>query len=335
MFSDKEIAQVSPGETCDPGQICTNEKPPDSLSVPESRSDGVSGESRAEKMEMISQEKSLMLGDVFDGIDLQDSSVGNRHNDFFDDFELIINESEDFVPESCVNLFEALDVNDYGDDGMAKQTLDLVQNVAEEPNIATELQVDTVEGDKKVSEIIGSKAEEVESNEVISSGVLETSNEILARETELEKPVNSCQVLAASISQMAEDEDVEEGEISGDDNDDNMLIVDDLPVEKHEESHVSQEVFDQRGGGASSLFCGVGSLSSPGIVEEKEQRQIGKKLGVEVSNLDNGAKKSEQTSNNKEKVSEIKSGMLYCLGFLIKSDFYYNFVSAVGSWNLH
>ncbi|CAE6244497.1 unnamed protein product [Arabidopsis arenosa] len=222
-----EIAQASPGETCEP---------PENLSTVESKSNGVSGDLRGEKVETISQEKSLMLGDVFDGIDLQDASVGSRHTDFFDSFELMINENQDFVPESCVNLFEALDVNDYGGDGMvaslddiAKQPLDIVQNVVEKPNIATE-------SDKKAEEVPKS----VESNEVISSGVLEACDETVQREMELEKPVDSSQVLVDSVSPIVEDDDVEEGEISGDDNDD-MLVEDDEPVERHEESKVSQD----------------------------------------------------------------------------------------------
>ncbi|ESQ42718.1 hypothetical protein EUTSA_v10012834mg [Eutrema salsugineum] len=281
-----EIAQASPGETCEPGKICADEKPPENLSILEPRSDGGSGESRAEK-----EEKILMLGDVFDGIDLQDASVGNQHKDFFDDFELMINDSEDFVPESCVNFSETLDVNDYDVDGMAKQALVFVQNVAEKPNnTATEIQVDSVEGDdKKVSEIIGSKAEEVpklaESNEVLSSGVVDINNETLAREMESEKkPVDCSQVVAASISQMVEDGDVEEGEISGDDND-NMLIGDDLPVERHEDSHVSQEIVDKNGEGTSKSSCS------------------GPSFGVEVLNVENGVKEKDQTSKNQEKMA--------------------------------
>ncbi|CAH8279939.1 unnamed protein product [Arabidopsis lyrata] len=218
-----EIAPVSPGETC---------KPPENLSMVESKSNGVSVDLRGEN----SQEKSLMLGDVFDGIDLQDASVGSRHTDFFDSFELMINENPDFVPESCVNLFEALDVNDYDGDGMvasldniAKQPLDFVQNVVEKPNISTE-------SDKKVEEVPKS----AESNEVKSSGVLEACDETVQREMELEKPVDSTPVLVDSVSRIVEDDDVEEGEISGDDNDD-MLVEDDEPVERHEECQVSRD----------------------------------------------------------------------------------------------
>ncbi|EFH39284.1 predicted protein [Arabidopsis lyrata subsp. lyrata] len=218
-----EIAPVSPGETC---------KPPENLSMVESKSNGVSVDLRGEN----SQEKSLMLGDVFDGIDLQDASVGIRHTDFFDSFELMINENPDFVPESCVNLFEALDVNDYDGDGMvasldniAKQPLDFVQNVVEKPNISTE-------SDKKVEEVPKS----AESNEVKSSGFLEACDETVQREMELEKPVDSTPVLVDSVSRIVEDDDVEEGEISGDDNDD-MLVEDDEPVERHEECQVSRD----------------------------------------------------------------------------------------------
>ncbi|CAH2069685.1 unnamed protein product [Thlaspi arvense] len=284
-----DIAQVSPGEKR------TDEKLPENSSIPEPISDGGSGESRAEKEETISQENSLMLGDVFDGIDLEDASISSQqHKDFFDEFELMINESEDFVPETCVNLFESLDVNDYDDDGMAKQAIDLVQSVAEKPDVATELRVDSVEGDdEKISEFIGIKAEEApklaERNGVISPGVLETNNETLGREMEPEKPVNSSsQVVAASVSQMVEDDDVEEGEISGDDDNDddnNMLIDDDLQVERHEESHDTQDVLDQRGAGTSKSSCS--SLFS----------------GVEVLKVENGVKEKDQTSKNQEKMA--------------------------------
>lgn len=282
MFSDKEIAQASPGETYEP---------PENLSTVESKSNGVSGDLRGEKVDKISQEKSLMLGDVFDGIDLQDASVGSRHTDFFDSFELMINETQDFVPESCVNLFEALDVNDYDGDGMvaslgdiAKQPLDIVQNVTEKLNVESEVQVDPVGGDNKAEEVPKS----VESNEVISSGVLEACDEIV-------QPVDSTQVLVDSVSRIVEDDDVEEGEISGDDNDD-MLVGDDEPVESHEESHVSQE--------------GIGNshLTS--------HESFGKELGVEVSNVD-------------------KRMECYVAWVLMKSDLYFNFLSADGSWNLH
>lgn len=46
-------------------------------------------------------------------------------------------------------------MNDYDDDdGMEKQGSDLVQSVAENAGIATEVHVDSVEYDKKVSEYI-------------------------------------------------------------------------------------------------------------------------------------------------------------------------------------
>ncbi|KAF2558571.1 hypothetical protein F2Q68_00017993 [Brassica cretica] len=45
-------------------------------------------------------------------------------SDFSDEFELIVNESEDFVPENCVNLFEELDVNNYN--GMAKRNKQVI-----------------------------------------------------------------------------------------------------------------------------------------------------------------------------------------------------------------
>lgn len=68
MFSYKTIAQASPGETCKP----TNELP-----VVESRSVRVPSYSRGEKLETISLEIFFMLGDVFDGIYLQDAYVGS------------------------------------------------------------------------------------------------------------------------------------------------------------------------------------------------------------------------------------------------------------------
>lgn len=323
MFSEKkkEIAQVSPGETSEPGEVCPDEKPPEKSSILEPRSDGECGESKAENVEMISLEKSLMLGDVFDGIDLPDASVSSQHKDFFDEFELMMNESEDIlVPENCVNLFEALDVNDYDDDGMAKQALDLAQTVPEKPHIATtELQADSVEGHEKVSEV----PKLVESSEVTSSGVLEIDNGILAREMELEKPVSSGQVLAASVSQMVEDDDVEEGEISGDDND-NMLIEEEdyLPVKNHEESRLSEDVVDKRGEGTSKSSCS--SLFS----------------GVDVLKVENGGKEEDQTSKNQEKVSgirKIRKVKCYGLSYLAftKSDFVFLFffVFADGFWN--
>ncbi|XP_006280089.2 zinc finger CCCH domain-containing protein 65 [Capsella rubella] len=275
LVSRTEIAQVSPEEVC--------KLPEDSSMVDSKSSEVSSGDSRCEKVETISEEKSLMLGDVFDGIDLQDATVGSQHKDFFDDFELMINGSGEFVPESCVNLFGALDVNDYGDgvvaslDDIAKQPLDSVQNVVEKPNISIEVQIDPVESDKKGEEVPKS----VESNEIISSGVLEACNERDQREMELEKTVNSTQVLVDSLPQIVEDDDVEEGELSGDDND-YMLVGDDEPVERHEESHVSQE-----GIGNSHLIS---------------HETFGKKLGVEVSNVDNRAKKSDQTFSNEAKI---------------------------------
>ncbi|XP_010483176.1 PREDICTED: zinc finger CCCH domain-containing protein 65-like isoform X1 [Camelina sativa] len=243
-----ETAQASPGETCEP---------PENSSVVEPRSN----------VETISQGEHLLLGDVFDGIDLQDATVGSRHKDFFDDFELMINVSQDFVPESCVNLFEALDVNDYNGDGIvaslddiSKQPLDIVENVVEKPDIATEVQVDPVESDKKAEEV-------PKPAEVISSGVLEACNGKFQREMGLEKPVDdSTQVLVDSVPRLVEDDDVEEGEISGDENDD-MLVGDDEPVERHEESHVSQE--------------GIGNSHLTSY------ESFGKKLGVEVTNVDN------------------------------------------------
>lgn len=270
MILRTETARVSPGEACEPGEVLT-----ESSLILEPKSDGVSGESRNENVETISLENNLMLGDVFDGIDLQDASVRSQHKDFFDEFELIINGSGDFAPESCVNLCEALDVNDYGDDdGMAKQAIDFVQSVPE-----NEVQVDSVEGDEKnVSEIIRSKAEEVPKLvEVVSSGVLETNGEEM-------EPVTSSQVLTDSILQMVEDDEVEEGEISGDDDDYNMLVGDDLPSERHEESHVTQEELDKRGEGTTSK-----STCS----------------GFEVLNVENGVKENDQTIKNQEKVSGI------------------------------
>jgi hypothetical protein len=249
-----EIAQESPGETCEP---------PENLSITESKLNGVSGDSSGEKVETISQEKSLMLGDICDGIDLQDASVVSRHTDFFDSFELMINETQDSVPESCVNLFEALDVNDY----------DIVQNVLEKPNIATQVQVDPVESEKKAEEVPKS----VESNEVISSGVLEACNGTVQREMELEKPVDNSPVLVDSVSRIVGGDDVEEGEISGDDNDD-MLVEDDETVERHEEYQVSQD-----GTGNSHLTSH-------------------KSFGVEVMNVDNQAKKIDQTFSNEAKM---------------------------------
>ncbi|XP_010451619.1 PREDICTED: zinc finger CCCH domain-containing protein 65-like [Camelina sativa] len=267
-----DISQASPGETC---------KPPENSPVVEPRSNGVSDESRGEKVETISQEKILMLGDVFDGIDLQDATVSSRHKDFFDDFELMINGSQGFVPESCVNIFEALDVNDYNGDGIvaslddiSKQPLDIVENVVEKPDIATEVQVEPVESDKKAEEV-------PKPAEVISSGVLEACNEIVQREMELEKPVDdSTQVLVDSVPVFVEDDDVEEGEISGDENDD-MLVGDDEPVVRLEESHVSEEVI------------GNSHLTSYESFE--------KKLVVEVSNVDNRAKKCDQIFSDEAK----------------------------------
>lgn len=276
---------MSPGEACEPGgEMLTTE----SLSILEPRSDGVS---RTENVETVSLENSLMLGDVFDGIDLQDASVRSQHKDFFDEFELIINASGDFAQESCVDLCEALDVNDYGDDdGMAKQTIDLVQSVAEE------VQVDSVEDDeKKVSEVVRTKGEEVPRLvEVVSSGVLETNDGEMER-------VTSSHVLTDSILRMVEDEDdVEEGEISGDDN---MMLIgdDDLPVESHEETPVSQEVLDRRG-----------------------EETISKSTcsGFEVLNGESEVKENDLTSKNQEQVSECYVAdyiMISCMAFT-KSD---------------
>ncbi|KAF2595839.1 hypothetical protein F2Q68_00008007 [Brassica cretica] len=186
---------------CEPGEVLT-ENP----LILEPRSDGVSGEFRTENVETVSLENNLMLGDVFDGIDLQDASVCSQHKDFFDEFELIINGSGEFASESCVNLCEALDVSDYGDDdGMAKQAIDFFQSVPEKPSVADEVQVDSVEGDGKKS----IRSEEEEVPKLVR--VLETNGEEMG-------PVTSSQVLTDSILQMVEDDDeVEEGEISGDD----------------------------------------------------------------------------------------------------------------------
>ncbi|CAN8248365.1 unnamed protein product [Cochlearia groenlandica] len=287
-----EPAQVPLREACELGEVCVDENLQENVSMLESKPEGGTDEKRGYKAETISQEQSLMIEDVFECIDLQDTSavVGVQSNDFFDEFELMINESEDFVPESCMNLFEALDVNDYDENGIAKQPFDFVSNVAEKPG----LQVDTIESDTKVFEIIGCKEEEapklVESEEVISSGALKTSSLTLQRDVEVEKPVNSTQVLLDSVSRIVEDDDVEEGEISGDD----MLVEDDDDslVERHEKTNISLDVVDKRGEGVgnshhiglysigSSSFCGVGTASI----------------------VDNQAKETEQTSYNEEKM---------------------------------
>lgn len=306
VFLRIETARESPGEACEPCEVLT-----ESSLILEPRSDGVSGESRTENVETISLENNLMLGDVFDGIDLQDASVRSQHKDFFDEFELIINGSGDFAPESCVNLCEALDVNDYGDDGMAKQGIDLVQSVPEKPSAADELRVDSGEGDEKnVSEIVRSKTEEVPKLvEVVSSGVLETNDEEM-------EPVTSSQVLTDSILQMVEDDDdVEEGEISGDDDDYNLLVGDDLPSERREESHVSQEVFDKRGVGTSKSTCS----------------------GFEVLNGENEVKENDLASKNQEKVLEcyVADHILMSSMAFTKSDLCFTFLSADGFSNLH
>ena len=282
MFLSIEIA-------CEPGEVLT-ENP----LILEPRSDGVSGEFRTENVETVSLENNLMLGDVFDGIDLQDASVRSQHKDFFDEFELIINGSGEFASESCVNLCEALDVDDYGDDdGMAKQAIDFVQSVPEKPSVADEVQVDSVEGDGKKS--IRSEEEEVPK----LVGVLETNDEEMGL-------VTSSQVLTDSILQMVEDDDeVEEGEISGDDGDYNLLVRDDLPAERHEETHLSQEELDKRGEGNSS-----------------------KSTCVEVVNGENGVKENDLTSKNQEQVLECHVAdyiLISCMAFT-KADLCFNII---------
>lgn len=279
MFLSIEIA-------CEPGEVLTVNP-----LILEPRSDGVSGEFRTENVETVSLENNLMLGDVFDGIDLQDASVRSQHKDFFDEFELIINGSGEFASESCVNLCEALDVDDYGDDdGMAKQAIDFVQSVPEKPSVADEVQVDSVEGDEKKS-----MSEEEEVPKLVR--VLETNGEQMG-------PVTSSQVLTDSILQMVEDDDeVEEGEISGDDGDYNLLVRDDLPAERHEETHLSQEELDKRGEGNSS-----------------------KSTCVEVVNGENGVKENDLTSKNQEQVLECHVAdyiLISCMAFT-KADLCFN-----------
>ena len=279
MFLSIEIA-------CEPGEVLTVNP-----LILEPRSDGVSGEFRTENVETVSLENNLMLGDVFDGIDLQDASVRSQHKDFFDEFELIINGSGEFASESCVNLCEALDVDDYGDDdGMAKQAIDFVQSVPEKPSVADEVQVDSVEGDEKKS-----MSEEEEVPKLVR--VLETNGEQMG-------PVTSSQVLTDSILQMVEDDDeVEEGEISGDDGDYNLLVGDDLPAERHEETHLSQEELDKRGEGTSS-----------------------KSTCFEVVSGENGVKENDLTSKNQEQVLECHVAdyiLISCMAFT-KADLCFN-----------
>ena len=277
MFLSIETAQA-----CEPGEVLLTENP----LILEPRSD----EFRTENVETVSLENNLMLGDVFDGIDLQDASVRSQHKDFFDEFELIISGSGDFASESCVNLCEALDVDDYGggDDGMAKQAIDFVQSVPEKPSVADEVQVDSV---------VRSKEEEVPK----LVGVLETNDEEMGL-------VTSSQVLTDSILQMVEDDDeVEEGEISGDDGDYNMLVGDDFPMERHvEETHVSQEDLDKRGEGTSS-----------------------KSTCFEVVNGETGVKENDLTSKNQEQVSECHVAdyiLISCMAFTKADLFLYIFV---------
>lgn len=281
MFLSIEIA-------CEPGEVLTVNP-----LILEPRSDGVSGEFRTENVETVSLENNLMLGDVFDGIDLQDASVRSQHKDFFDEFELIINGSGEFASESCVNLCEALDVDDYGDDdGMAKQAIDFVQSVPEKPSVADEVQVDSVEGDEKKS-----MSEEEEVPKLVR--VLETNGEQMG-------PVTSSQVLTDSILQMVEDDDeVEEGEISGDDGDYNLLVGDDLPAERHEETHLSQEELDKRGEGTSS-----------------------KSTCFEVVSGENGVKENDLTSKNHEQVLECHVAdyiLISCMAFT-KADLCFNII---------
>ena len=281
MFLSIEIA-------CEPGEVLTVNP-----LILEPRSDGVSGEFRTENVETVSLENNLMLGDVFDGIDLQDASVRSQHKDFFDEFELIINGSGEFASESCVNLCEALDVDDYGDDdGMAKQAIDFVQSVPEKPSVADEVQVDSVEGDEKKS-----MSEEEEVPKLVR--VLETNGEQMG-------PVTSSQVLTDSILQMVEDDDeVEEGEISGDDGDYNLLVRDDLPAERHEETHLSQEELDKRGEGTSS-----------------------KSTCFEVVSGENGVKENDLTSKNHEQVLECHVAdyiLISCMAFT-KADLCFNII---------
>lgn len=252
MFLSIETAQA-----CEPGEVLLTENP----LILEPRSD----EFRTENVETVSLENNLMLGDVFDGIDLQDASVRSQHKDFFDEFELIISGSGDFASESCVNLCEALDVDDYGggDDGMAKQAIDFVQSVPEKPSVADEVQVE------EVPKLVG---------------VLETNDEEMGL-------VTSSQVLTDSILQMVEDDDeVEEGEISGDDGDYNMLLGDDLPAERNEE---------KGGEGTSS-----------------------KSTCFEVVNGETGVKENDLTSKNQEQVLECHVAdyiLISCMAFT-KSD---------------
>ncbi|CAH8301135.1 unnamed protein product [Eruca vesicaria subsp. sativa] len=159
LVTRTETAQVSPGETAEPIQVLT-----ESSLILEPKSDG---ESRTENMDTSSLEKSLMLGDVLEGTDLQDASGRSKYKDVFAGFEKLINGSGgDFAP---VNFCEALDVNDYGYDAMPKQAIDLVQSTVEIPGVADEFQVDSREVDDKVSEITRSKA--------VSCGVFETNDE--------------------------------------------------------------------------------------------------------------------------------------------------------------